>query len=206
MRRSIFRCVIAIATAAVLLPSLAFGSDGDALWNSLRDGRHVLLVRHAATEPGAGDPPGFQLDDCKTQRNLSAEGRLDAEAIGTAIRAHGVPVGPVLTSRWCRCIDTAMLAFARADPIAMLNSGMDDDDGARNRKLGEVREYVQQYVASYKEPGNLVLVTHDVNIRALVGEKIAQGEMLVAAPQPDGSLKVIGKLGVPRNADAKRAM
>lgn len=204
MRRSIFRALVAIAAA--LLPGLALADAADELWNRLRGGHHVLLVRHAATEPGAGDPPGFTLDNCKTQRNLSAEGRLDAEALGTALRAHGVPVGPVLTSRWCRCVDTALLAFARGEPIDMLNSGMDDDAAARDRKMGEVRQYVEQYVASYNEPGNLVLVTHDVNIRALVGERIAQGELVVAVPQGDGRLKVVGRLGVPRSAGAKQAM
>jgi hypothetical protein len=90
--------------------------------------------------------------------------------------------------------------------MPMLDSAMGDSAKARDRKLAEVRQFVAQYVVAQKEPGNLVLVTHDVNIRALVGETIAQGEMVVAAPQPDGGLKVLGQLGVPRAGDAGRKM
>jgi broad specificity phosphatase PhoE len=71
---------------------------------------HVLLIRHAATDPGIGDPPGFQLGQCGTQRNLSERGRREAQALGVAMQAGGVTVGPVWSSRWCRCLDTARLA------------------------------------------------------------------------------------------------
>jgi phosphohistidine phosphatase SixA len=54
-----------------------------------------VLMRHAATDPGAGDPPGFRLDDCATQRNLSAAGREDARRVGNAFRAHRIPVARV---------------------------------------------------------------------------------------------------------------
>src|SRR3546814_19163678 len=80
----------------------------EALWAALKQGGHVAIMRHA-TAPGFGDPEGFRLNDCSTQRNLSDAGRAQARRIGDAIRAHGVTIGRVLSSRWCRCLETAAL-------------------------------------------------------------------------------------------------
>ncbi|HMS81661.1 MAG TPA: histidine phosphatase family protein, partial [Burkholderiaceae bacterium] len=79
--------------------------------DALRDGGCVLLLRHALTEPGVGDPPGFRIEACGTQRNLSAQGRAQAARLGASLRDAGVAIGPVRSSRWCRCLDTARLAF-----------------------------------------------------------------------------------------------
>ncbi len=170
--------------------ALAAQRDGAALWSLLQGGGHVVLMRHAATVPGIGDPPGFKLGQCATQRNLSASGRTDAEQIGAAFRRHAVPLASVLSSRWCRCIDTAQLAFGRVEPNSMLDSMFTDETAARQRKL----EATRAYLAGLKNAGNVVLVTHDVNIRALVGEYASQGEMIVATAGPDGTLKVLGRL------------
>ena len=158
----------------------------DSVWRRLAGGGHVVLLRHAATVPGIGDPPGFQLAACATQRNLSPDGREDARRLGAVLRREGVPVADVLSSRWCRCLDTARLAFGRVKPVQMMDSMFQDDDAGRQRKLAELR----RYLAAFKGPGNLVLVTHDVNIRALVGQYVNQGDMLIAVANPDGSLRV----------------
>ena len=202
MMRQLLSSLASLALAVPLLAAEPASGRADDLWHRLQGGNHVLLVRHAATEPGIGDPPGFALDDCATQRNLSASGRADAGALGAAMRQHGVPVARVLSSRWCRCQDTARLAFGKVEPAAVLDSIMNDDEGARARKLAGLRQAVQ----AWQGPGNLVLVTHDVNIRGLTGEKLAQGEMLVTTRLPDGSLAVVGRLGVPKGADARQAM
>lgn len=155
-------------------------------WPMLQRGGYVILMRHAATVPGIGDPPGFKLSICSTQRNLSQAGRADATRIGAAFRKHGVPLGPVLSSRWCRCVDTARLAFGRVEPSEMVDSMFQDEDAARERKLAQLRTYLAQY----KDPGNLVLVTHDVNIRALVGKYVEQGDVVIATRSPDGALRI----------------
>jgi broad specificity phosphatase PhoE len=202
MIRALLAGLASLLLAVPLLAAEPAAASAEDLWQRLQGGKHVLLVRHAATEPGIGDPPGFALGDCATQRNLSAPGRADAQALGAAVRLHGVPVARVLSSRWCRCQDTARIAFGKVEPAPMLDSMMNDDDNVRSRKLAELRQAVQ----AWQGPGNLVLVTHDVNIRALTGDKLAQGEMLVATRRPDGSLAVVGRLGVPKSADAVQAM
>jgi broad specificity phosphatase PhoE len=75
----------------------------------------ILALVMLFTDPGAGDPPGMRLDDCATQRNLSAEGRAHARRIGEAFRKMQIPVGRVLSSPWCRCVETAKLAFGGAE-------------------------------------------------------------------------------------------
>ena len=157
------RCVLALL---VLLAAPLALADND-LWQRLQSGGYILLIRHAATDPGIGDPPGFRLAACATQRNLSAEGRRDAAAIGAAFRARSIPLGPVLSSRWCRCLDTARLAFGRVEGAPMLDSIFQESEAAGRARTREVLARI----ASWRQLGtndNLVLVTHDVNIRALV--------------------------------------
>jgi phosphohistidine phosphatase SixA len=167
----------------------------EALWNLLKAGGQVVVIRHASTEPGTGDPPGFRLDECATQRNLSAEGREEARRIGAAFRERGVPVGRVLSSQWCRCLETARLAFGTADPWAPLNSFFDD----RSREPEQTREV--RLLAGRRPPsGNLILVTHQVNTTALTGIFPGQGEMVILTPSGDGQFVVAGRLrpaGIP---------
>lgn len=188
MRR---RCFLALVSVLASAPLAAADAD---LWQRLQGGGHVLLIRHAATDPGIGDPPGFRLAVCATQRNLSAQGKRDAAAIGAALRDRGIPLGPVLSSRWCRCLDTARLAFGRVEEAPMLDSMFQDGEAAGRAKVREVLARI----ALWRQAGgkdNLVLVTHDVNIRALVSESVAQGEIVVAQPV-DGRLQVLGRLPV----------
>ncbi len=179
-------CAAPAAMAAPPSSPPSSPSSPQSPWALLGRGGHVILMRHAATVPGIGDPPGFKLAACATQRNLSQKGRDDAARIGAALRRHAVPIGPVLSSRWCRCLDTARLAFGRVEPSPMIDSMFQDDDAARERKLAQLRTYL----AGYDQPGNLVLVTHDVNIRALVSKYVEQGDIVIAARSPDGTLRI----------------
>lgn len=177
-----------LAISALLASGRLAAAERD-LWQRLHEGGYVLLIRHAATHPGIGDPPGFRLAVCSTQRNLSDQGRRDARAIGAAFRKRGIPLGPVLSSRWCRCLDTARLAFGRVEEAPMLDSMFRDSEAAGRTKVREVLAKV----AAYRDKPNLVLVTHDINIRALVNEYVAQGEIVVTRPGPD-RLDVVGRL------------
>ena len=154
----------------------------------LRRGGNLILMRHAATTPGTGDPDGFVLDQCGTQRNLSDAGRADAARIGAQFVRLDIPVDDVLSSRWCRCLDTASLAFGRVTPAPMLDSMFVDDDATRARRLVAA----QAWLATLRPRGNIVLVTHDVNIRALAGPYVGQGAMVVATRDADGRLRVAG--------------
>ncbi|OWW22865.1 hypothetical protein AYR66_14525 [Noviherbaspirillum denitrificans] len=160
------------------------------VWEQLRTGGYILLMRHAQTDAGVGDPPGFTLGDCRTQRNLSSEGRVQARRTGEMFRNRGIAVGEVRTSAWCRCVDTATLAFDNAVVWPVLNSFFDNPE-RRERQTGELKDYIR----GYRSRANLVLVTHQVNITALTGETVAAGEIVVLKPGEPGA--VVGKLKVP---------
>lgn len=163
----------------------------DALWDALRQGGHVLYIRHSLTTPGVGDPSGFKLADCATQRNLSDEGRAQARRMGEALRAREVPIGEVLSSPWCRCVETAELAFGRHRIWAALSNLHARQENA-DRQVRELRPHI----AGYRGKDNLVLVAHGSVAVALVGERPAMGEILVLKPRSPG-FDVIGRLSLP---------
>ena len=121
------------------------------------------MIRHAITTPGVGDPPGMRLDDCSSQRNLTDQGRQDARRLGEAFRARAVPVGAVLSSPWCRCIETARLAFGVApETWAPLGNLF----GRAELSASQVRE-MRARVGDYRAAPNLIMVTHGSTIQAL---------------------------------------
>lgn len=184
------RSLLGWLAASYALPARAADNpDFAALVAQLRRGGHIILMRHAATVPGIGDPDGFTLTQCSTQRNLSDTGRADAVRIGAAFVRLGIPVAAVLSSRWCRCLDTARLAFGRAEPAPMLDSMFRESTDESARKLRDVTSWLRQRQAD----GNIVMVTHDVNIQALAGRVVRQGEMVVATSD-NGVLRVAGTL------------
>lgn len=165
----------------------------EALWKRLREGGYVVFIRHAATGPGLGDPAGYRLDDCATQRNLSAEGRVDAARIGAAFKRERVVVERVYSSPWCRCLDTARLAFGTAEAWDPLGSLFDFP-----HREAELTESVKRRISGYekkKPAGNIVMVTHNVNIAALTKLSVGTGELVVVKPDGCCSLKVIGRMG-----------
>jgi broad specificity phosphatase PhoE len=182
------RRLLLLLLCAVCVP--AFAAQDEALWDLLRQGGKVVLIRHAQTVAGTGDPPGFVVEDCRTQRNLSAQGRADAARIGAQFRKHAIPVAEVLSSRWCRCIDTAKLAFGKVRTAPMLDSMFNDRERSDEDKVRALFAYLARRPAA---KGNLVLVTHAQNISTLTGESVASGEMLVTVVDGPRSLKVLGR-------------
>ena len=163
----------------ILFAAVPAYADEAAAWAALREGGHIILMRHA-TAPGVGDPPNFHLSDCSTQRLLSDAGRAQAKAIGAALRERGVKADRVLTSAWCRCVDTAeLMDLGPVEVFEPLNSFFATRDAA-----GRQTEAVRELIGDWNGPGTLVLVTHQVNVTALTNVFPASGEMVVL--RPDG--------------------
>lgn len=181
--------LLGLAALILLVPSVARASP-EAAWAALADGSGIALIRHAYA-PGVGDPPGFRLDDCATQRNLSEVGRAEARSLGAAFRRRGIAVGAVLSSRWCRSLETARLAFGdavQAEPA--LDSFFADRTAAPARTAA-----VRRLIAA-RQPGRaLVLVSHHVNIIDLAGVAPRSAEMVVVRPEGD-ALAVVGRVPV----------
>lgn len=177
-----------LLSVLVILPISTQANE--ATWQALQEGGLVILMRHALA-PGIGDPPGFVLSQCDTQRNLSAQGRAQAQAIGRAFREREVPISAVYSSRWCRALDTAeLMALGPVVPAPWLNSffrGRGDQ--------ASITQTAQEQISAWQGPGNMLLVTHQVNITALTGGGVSSGEMVVVRPLKD-SLTVVGRLSV----------
>jgi len=179
-RRSFIRGSLALAGAATWMGKAGAqaGSEGD-FWALLREGGQVLLMRHAQTDPGVGDPPNFRVGDCSTQRNLSEAGREQSRRVAAAFAREGLRIDDVRSSAWCRCVDTAELAFGKHMVWQPINSFF-GRGGASNSQTQEVLDALKDF----KGPGNIALVTHQVNITALTGGFVSMGEMLLTRPDP----------------------
>ena len=164
----------------------AFAQDDP--WTLLAGGGQVVLIRHTLTEPGTGDPPGMRLDDCATQRNLSDEGRAHARRIGVGLKKRGIPVGRVIASPWCRCVETAKLAFGRVDETSGALANLFGRHENRERQVAQMKKLL------VGEKANRFLVSHGSTISALTGVYLGTGEMVVVTPAADGSFAVRGKL------------
>ena len=179
--------LLSLLVLLTLWAGRAFAED-EKVWAALKQGGKVILLRHGHVDirEGMGRlSPG----NCAQEVNLSARGVEQAKRIGEAFRAHGIAVGEVLSSPYCRCIDTGQIAFGRATPVQYLvPPGVVSDSQA---KLNHER--VLQEILKHRDSSNLVMITHDLNIANVVLEPPVMGEFFVV--QPNGAdVDVIGKI------------
>ena len=161
----------------------------DDLWDVLGEGGKVILMRHAPVEKGAETGNPLVRDpSCGKEKNLSQQGRRDAEALGRRFSERNVPVSSVRHSPFCRTTDTARIAFGEAFPANYLSllEILDADQAAQQT------EALNQVIGSYSGDGNLVLVTHEPNISAVSFELIRHLDFLVAEPLGDGDFEELG--------------
>ncbi len=190
MRRGGVCGAIVLILSLLLLPATGSAQDAGRLWSALTKGGHIALMRHALA-PGTGDPSEFRIDACETQRNLNGEGRAQARRIGEAFRRNGVVVDRVLSSQWCRCLETAeLLALGDVEAFPALNSFF----RAREREpeqTGAVRTWIAELP---RDGASFVMVTHQVNITALTGVFPRSGEIVVLKLDGAGGFEVAGRI------------
>lgn len=158
----------------------------------LRGGGVVAAFRHALA-PGTFDPPGFRLDDCSTQRNLSEEGRAQSRRLGDWFRTRGLDAAAVRSSPWCRCIDTAQLAFGRHEVWDSLASPSGADAATRERRLATLRLGLAAVATGRFE----VWVTHQFVLNDLTGQPTSSAEgLLLQAAADGGRPRVVARLNL----------
>lgn len=187
----------ALIAAAMLAPALRSHAEDASLPALLRQGGGVLVMRHALA-PGTFDPPGFRVGDCSTQRNLSAEGRAHARRIGQWFAAQALQPAAVRTSPWCRCTETAELAFAattKVQPWAALGSPRGADEATNRAAL---RQLAQALAAATQQRGRFeVWVTHNFVLQDFAGQWLREGEGVLLRAAAEGSApQVLGRLTV----------
>ena len=158
------------------------------LIKQLEDGGKLIFIRHAYA-PGNGDPNNFNLNDCSTQRNLSKDGRKQAQLIGDFFKENKIQIDKVLSSEWCRCKDTADIAFEDFSTISFLNSFY-SSKFAKN-KTRQVEEF-NKYIKKFKSKKNLILVTHYVLISEILNYGPSSGEIVVS----DKNFNIIGSIKI----------
>lgn len=167
-------------------PTLAHATDAG--WALLRDGGRVVLLRHAMTN-GSADPASFDIAKCATQRNLSDRGKQQARKIGALFDARSAPIERVLSSRYCRCLDTARLAFERdPEPFDALDL-LSTDETVKAAQIAAIIGEARDYSGS----DNLVMVTHLENIKALTGVSPREGEAVIIGVDGD-SVRALGRV------------
>ena len=162
--------------ALALLPLWGAAAEASDAWQALREGHALLLMRHA-TAPGTGDPASFRLGQCETQRNLDAQGRAQAQRWGELLASQGIAQPRLLSSRWCRALDTASgMQLGPVQPFAALDSFFREPEQGAEQTAELIRRINALAVGA-----PLVLVSHQVNITALTGIFPASGEGLILA-------------------------
>lgn len=178
---------------AAAMPWSAWADNEQDVAARLAAGGAVIAFRHALA-PGVYDPPGFRVNECGTQRNLNDEGRAQAQRIGEWFTRRGLSPAAVRSSPWCRCLDTARLAFRRAEPWAALGSPRACTEETNQAALSELRRAL---AAATAQPGRFeAWVTHQFVLSAFVGNSIASGEGLLLTAGPDGKPQVVGRLAI----------
>jgi len=180
--------IVLVASLLAVTHDVAAENESS-LWQALRSGDHVALLRHAIA-PGSGDPPQFALGDCSTQRNLSEAGREQARRIGARFRENGIENAEVLSSQWCRCIETAtLLGLGPIGEQPVLNSFFQQYE-----RRDPQTEQLQQLIAGRDLSRPLVMVTHQVNITALTNVYPGSGDLVVIRREENGRISVVGTI------------
>jgi phosphohistidine phosphatase SixA len=147
------------------------------LAEDLASGQHILLMRHADA-PGVGDPPGYRLDDCNTQRNLGDKGKREAAQVGAWLAKQGVTSALVLSSAWCRCQDTARLLDKGPVKVEKALGSFFGDMSQQRAQTAALTELVRSTLAANpRKP--VILVTHHVNIEAYTGKVLGAGDLVL---------------------------
>ena len=161
--------------------------SSETIWTEARKGDNVILIRHALA-PGGGDPDGFNINDCKTQRNLNEVGVNQSKKIGKIFRDNKIPIDIILSSEWCRCKDTAFHAFGRFKKFSALNSTFSNPYiKNETRQIKEIKKYLKNWDGKGK---NLILITHYSIITAITDAAPGSGEIVIA----DKNLNVLNTI------------
>lgn len=182
--------VFSLALAMAFVSGSAAGAQPD-IWNQLRQGGHVLLIRHGAVDNlSRSTSPDADFEGCEGQYNLTDEGLEQAKHLGNVLRKRKIPIGGVLASPLCRTRDTARIAFGAFRTWPLLEPLPESDLEDRQQRI----EAISRVIADHKGRENLVLITHQPNIDALTLEVVEPSTIVVVKPDGKGGFKVLRKL------------
>ena len=179
-----YKTLLSIFTILFLIISEANANQN--IIKNLKEGGKIIFIRHALA-PGSGDPENFDLNDCKTQRNLSSKGIEQSKRLGIFFSKNEIPIDIVLSSEWCRCKDTANYAFGNFQTFDALNSFYDEKFATNEDK--QIKD-LKKYIKNWQSDKNIVFVTHYVVILEITNQPVSSGEIVIL----DKNLNLIGTM------------
>ena len=172
----------------ISLPSTIKADSNINLINKLKEGGKLIFIRHAIA-PGSGDPENFDINECNTQRNLDNNGKTQAKEIGDYLSRNKILIDKIISSEWCRCKETALLAFNKFETKSFLNSFY-SSKFVKNKDQ-QMKE-LKMYIKKWKSKKNLVLVTHYVVISEILDYNPSSGEIVIS----DRNFKKLGNINI----------
>lgn len=160
--------------------------SSEEITNALHEGNKLIFIRHAYA-PGTGDPNNFNLQDCLSQRNLNEEGINQSKKIGLFFKNNKIKIDKVLSSEWCRCKDTAQIAFKNYETFDALNSFYDEE--LISNKSTQIKD-LKKFIKNWNSDKNLILVTHFVVISEMLDVGVSSGEITIT----NKNLDIIGSI------------
>lgn len=189
--RILFTLLVVAFSACATQPPVLTAVSADSLLGKLRQGGYVIYFRHAATNHSQKDSDLSDFSNCDEQRNLDHKGRNQSELIGEQFKQLGIPVGRIKTSKMCRCIDTAELAFGRADPIQDLTSIVGVSTEVRQQRV----DAIKAMLGTEPDPGtNTILVSHKHMFHDASGVWLEEGEAAIYKPESNSKFKLMKKI------------
>ena len=170
----------------IFIPNNSYSSEN--VVKFLKEGKKIVFIRHALA-PGNGDPNNFDIKDCSTQRNLNDEGRAQSKRIRNFFEKNNIKIDKVLSSEWCRCKDTAKIAFGKFETFSALNSFYETRFSKnKSKQMKDLREYISKW----ESDSNLIIVTHYVVILDILDRGTSSGEMIIS----DKNLNIISNFEI----------
>ena len=170
----------------IFIPNNSYSSEN--VVKFLKEGKKIVFIRHALA-PGNGDPNNFDIKDCSTQRNLNDEGRAQSKRIGNFFEKNNIKIDKVFSSEWCRCKDTAKIAFGKFETFSALNSFYETRFSKnKSKQMKDLREYISKW----ESDSNLIIVTHYVVILDILDRGTSSGEMIIS----DKNLNIISNFEI----------
>ena len=172
----------------ITISSTSYADLGNNLTHDLAKGGKLIFIRHAYA-PGGGDPNNFNIQDCNTQRNLSNSGRQQAKQIGSFIKDNNIPIYRVISSEWCRCRETATIAFNKYETKSFLNSFFSEKFASnKNKQINDLKRYIK----SRNDKKNLILITHYVVISEILNISPVSGQIIIT----NKKFEILGKISI----------
>ena len=172
----------------ICLSTLVKADSEKNIINELKNGGKLIFIRHAYA-PGSGDPSNFDISDCTSQRNLNNFGKIQSTKIGLFFSKNNILIDKVYSSEWCRCKETATIAFNSYEVKKSLNSFF-AEKFTKNKDLQVVN--LKKFIKNWDGKKNLVFITHYVVISEILNYGASSGEIIISSKD----LKVIDKFEI----------